>query len=239
MQEDARVITPRLISRPFARAITAPVSRHSWALAGLLAAGSAALVLSLSAWAGPSEGGPGMHGGDRPHMMAGMHGGDDMGMGMMGHGGLPFGSGRHLDRWLDQIDATPAQRDQIKPILEKSAADLKALHEEGRKLHEEGLKLWAQPKLDAAAAEKLRKQMLTHHDKCSKRMMQTMLDVGNVLTPEQRAKVAEHMQKRHERMMDRMKERMEHMREHRRHGGPAEAASAPPPVKPAQPATKE
>lgn len=168
--------------------------KSNWALGGLIAATTAAVVLSISAWAGGNDDMPGRM---PPMGMHGMHG--DHG------GGMPF-SGRHLQRLLDEAQATDAQRTQIRQIADKAQADVKALHEQGRTLHEQGLALWAQPKLDAAAAEKLRQQMLAQHDQISKRMLQAMLDVGNVLTPEQRAKVAQQLQKHHEDMQRRMDE---------------------------------
>jgi periplasmic protein CpxP/Spy len=169
--------------------ITTPIKpaishKQRWAMGALVAATTASVVLSLSGWAG----GDGSGGAPRcmPHM------------GMQAQeGGMPFG-GRHMQHMLDEVKATDAQRTQIRAITDKAQADLKALHEQGRGLHEQGLKLWAAPKLDAGAAEKLRQQMQAQHDQVSKRMMQAMLDVGAVLTPEQRAKVAEQMQKHHD-----------------------------------------
>ena len=126
-----------------------------------------------------------------PRMAPGMHHG--MGQGEHGeHGGMgmmPFG--RHLDHLLTEVKASDAQRQQIKQITDKARADVQALHEQGKGLHERTMALWTAPKLDAAEAEKLRQQMLAQHDQVSKRMTQAMLDVGNVLTPEQRAKAAE------------------------------------------------
>lgn len=168
--------------------------KRRWALGALIAATSASVVLSISAWAGSEDAPPG---------------GPPMGM-MRGAGpgleGLPFG-GAHLQHLLDDAKASDTQRLQIKQLVDRAQEDLRTLHDEGRGLHEQGLKLWAAPKLDAAAAEKLRQQMAAHHDKVSKRMMQLMLDVGSVLTPEQRATVAKQMAKHHEDMMRRMQER--------------------------------
>ena len=191
--------------------------RERWALGALLATTSASVLLSLSAWAG----------GDEPPLRTPQHGLGMMGAagGSMGEmGGMPFG-GRHLQRLLDDAKVSDAQRTQIQQIAGKAQSDLKVLHDEGRGLHEQGLKLWAAPKIDAAAAEKLRQQMQAHHDKVSKRLMQAMLDVGNVLTPDQRAIVAKQMERRHEDMMRHMQERREGRggeRGERRHGGVSE-----------------
>ena len=147
----------------------------------------------------PERMAPGMRGG----MRAGMPEGGPMGMRGDMHGGMHEGAmgmmpfGRHIDRLLDDVKATDAQRQQIKQITDKARSDVMALHEQGKGLHERAAALWTAPKIDAAEAEKVRQQMLAQHDQVSKRMMQAMLDVGNVLTPEQRAKAAQLMKERH------------------------------------------
>lgn len=117
--------------------------------------------------------------------------------GFGGPGLLPLG-GPGLEHFLREAKATDAQRTQIKAIAKAAEADLKPLHESGRELHEKTLALFAQPQVDAAAAEQLRQQSLANHDAASKRLLQVALDVSKVLTPEQRASLAAKMQKRHE-----------------------------------------
>jgi Spy/CpxP family protein refolding chaperone len=155
-------------------------------LAGLVlaVAGTAALTVQ----AAPGHDGPGHH-----------HRGD-MGMGLPMFGG-------HVERMLDGVKATDAQRAQIKQILQAARADLKAQRESGRALHEQMRSLFTQPTVDANAAEALRQQMLARHDQASKRMMQAMLDVSRVLTPEQRQQLAQQMQQRREMMERHMRER--------------------------------
>jgi periplasmic protein CpxP/Spy len=46
--------------------------------------------------------------------------------------------------------------------------------------------------------------MLAQHDQASKRVLQAMLDVSKVLTPEQRATLGERMKQRQAMMQDRM-----------------------------------
>jgi Spy/CpxP family protein refolding chaperone len=133
----------------------------------------------------------------------GGHGHGD-GAGMMMFGGSPEHAGRGIDRMLDGLGATDAQRAQIKQIAIAAATDLKAQREAGRALHEKGMQIFAAPTVDAAAAESVRQQMLAQHDQASKRMLQAMLDVSKVLTPEQRAKMAERMKQRHAIMQERM-----------------------------------
>jgi Spy/CpxP family protein refolding chaperone len=160
-------------------------------MAGLVLAVSA--TVALSAWARP---GPGGHGG-------------------MGGPGLFMGSpervDRGVDRMLEGLDATDGQRTQIKQIARQAAEDLKGQREAARALREKSMQIFTAPTVDAAAAESVRQQMLAQHDTSSRRMLQAMLDISRVLTPEQRAKAAELMKQRQQRMHERM-ERMQ--REH-------------------------
>jgi protein CpxP len=222
--------------------VTSSQGSRKWAWRAVAVAAGATVAVSLGAWAATtakpaaapvaasapqamgSEPGMGMGMGAAPEGH-GPHGHHGMGR-PGGEGGpegmMPFG-GHHLQRMLDDVKATDAQRTQIRTITDKAQADLKALHEEGRALHEQGLDLWAAPKLDAAAAEAQRQKMLHHHDQVSQRMMQAMLDVGQVLTPEQRATIVQRMRAHHQGMWDRMKARLGGTE---RHAPPAPAASA-------------
>ena len=101
-------------------------------------------------------------------------------------GGSPEHMGRMIDHMLDGLNASDAQRGQIKQIAQAAATDLKAQRDAGRGLRERGMQLLTTPNVDANAAEALRQQMLAQHDQASKRMMQAMLDISRVLTPEQR-----------------------------------------------------
>ncbi len=163
---------------------TAPLMR--WLLTGAIVTALAATMVSAQA--------QGHHGG-------GSGGG---GAGMMMFGGSPEHVGRAVDHLLDGLGATDAQRGQVKQIAAAAAADLKTQRDAGRGLHQKGMQLFAAPNVDAAAVESLRQQMLAQHEQASKRVMQAMLDVSKVLTPEQRAKIGERMQQRQATMQDRM-----------------------------------
>ena len=157
---------------------------------GARLAGAALLVavlgtVTLSAWAMP-----GGHGGG--------HGGPGMGM-MMG--------GRGLERMLDGVNASAEQRTQIKAIAERARTDMQAQREAGKATRQQMLTLFAQPTVDANAAEALRAQMLEQHDQSSRRMMQAMLEVSRVLTPEQRKQLADRAAQRGSMMERHMNER--------------------------------
>lgn len=126
-------------------------------------------------------------------------GGPD-GPGMMMFGGPP----EQIDRMLDGLDASDAQRTQIRQIAMAAAADLKAQRDAVRGLRERGMQIFTAPTVDAAAGESLRQQMSAQHEQASKRTLQAMLDVAKVLTPEQRAKIGERMKERQAIMNDRM-----------------------------------
>ena len=124
-------------------------------------------------------------------------------MGGEGGYGMTMG-GRGVDHMLDGLNATDAQRSQIKQIYKAAADDLKGQREQRRALRERSLQILAAPTVDAAAAESVRQQMLQQHDQSSRRMLQASLDASKVLTPEQRAKLAERMKQRSEMMRERM-----------------------------------
>jgi Spy/CpxP family protein refolding chaperone len=142
-------------------------------------------VITLSASAGWGVGAMAAPGGGmqadmpaQPHraMHAGMHAGPGM---------LPLG-GRGLEKMLDTVGASDEQRAQATQIAAATRADMAAEREAGQALREQASQLFTQATVDAGAAEALRQQMLSQHDRRSQRMMQAMLELSRVLTPEQR-----------------------------------------------------
>lgn len=123
---------------------------------------------------------------------------------MGGMGGMVMAHPRLLERLFDSIGASAEQRAQIRQIADSARADLRAQREAGAPLNEQARALFAQPTIDEAAVEALRRQMLARHDEASKRWMQALLDMSRVLTPEQRRALA-----------DRLAERRETMQRHR------------------------
>lgn len=117
--------------------------------------------------------------------------------GMMAGGGL-FGG--HMDHLLDAVNATDSQRTQIENIFKAARQDLSAQRDTGMKLHQQMAALYTATNVDAVAIEAVRVQMSALHETASKRMSQASIDAARVLTPEQRAKIAEIMKKRQARM---------------------------------------
>jgi protein CpxP len=158
------------------------------AAAGLVLA--VASTATLVAFAAP-HGGHGGHGGH--HAMA--------------MGGPTMMKGRMLNRMLDDVKATDAQRAQIRQIVESARTQAQGQREQRRALREQGLRVFTQPNIDANAAEALRAQQMALHDQASKRHLQTMLDIARVLTPEQRAQIAQRIGERRELMQRHQRER--------------------------------
>jgi len=139
-------------------------------------------------------------------------------------GGSPEHVGRAVDRLLDGLNASDAQRSQIRQIALAAAADLKTQRDASRGLREQAMQIFAAPTVDAGAAESVRQQLGAQHEQSSKRMLQAMLDVAKLLTPEQRAKLGERMKERQAVMQDRIL-RIQHERAAR--GARPDAPPAP------------
>ncbi|MBG6078791.1 Spy/CpxP family protein refolding chaperone [Rubrivivax gelatinosus] len=167
-----------------------PPSFRSLATAAMLAATSLAAVAADAPTAPPPPPAHAMPA--HPGMpMGGPAAGRPDAMPWLGH---PY----MLPRLLDDVDASKAQRKQIREIVGDAQDDLLEQRDEHRRLAEQMAELFAQPSVDAKAVEALRQKMLAEHDKSSRRMTQAMLDVSRVLTPEQRQKIAAEMKSRRE-----------------------------------------
>lgn len=145
------------------------------------------------------------------------HGGPPHGGPMGGPGEMSMLSPRALDRMLDRVDANAEQRSRIKAISSEALKDLKAQREATRELRERSISLFTQPTVDANAIEAARQQLMQQQDATSRRISQALIDASQVLTPEQRQKLAERMNQR--------RERMERHREERRDAEPAQPRS--------------
>jgi len=135
--------------------------------------------------------------------MHGMH--HHGGPGMMG--GSPERMGRMLDHMLGGLNATDAQRAQIKQIMAQASADLKGQAQAARELRQRGMQALTAPAVDANAAEQVRLQSMQLHDQMSRRMTQAMVAAASVLTPEQRAAIAKRLQDHQSRMDERIQQR--------------------------------
>ncbi|HMD73857.1 MAG TPA: Spy/CpxP family protein refolding chaperone [Steroidobacteraceae bacterium] len=107
----------------------------------------------------------------------------------------------HVDHVLKhfyvEIDATEAQKAQIGPLVQQAVSDLLPLRAQLQAAHTEALGALTQATIDRAALESARVAHLQVADQASKRFTQLIADVGDLLTPAQRAALAAHLQKMH------------------------------------------
>ena len=158
--------------------------------------GVASLVVAAASTLAIAQPGPGGHGFGGPMMM---------------FGGSTEHLGRMIDHMLDGLNATDAQRTQIKQIAQAAAADLKPQRDAARALQERAMQIFTTPTVDATAAEQVRQQMLAQHDQLSRRTLAATIEISRVLSPEQRTKIGERMKQRSEAMRER-DQRMERAR---------------------------
>lgn len=101
-------------------------------------------------------------------------------------------AGRMVEHLAWAIDATPEQKQKLTVIAEGMANDLIPVHEKMRAAKGRIVELLKQPKTDRAALESLRAEHIALADDVSKRISQGLADAADVLTPAQRAKLAQH-----------------------------------------------
>jgi periplasmic protein CpxP/Spy len=106
---------------------------------------------------------------------------------------------RRIGRLIDDVGGTPEQKNRLVAIWTAALADLRPLREQRRQARRAGLELLAATVIDRRALEQQRVTQMQLADARSKRMVQAMADAAEVLTPEQRMKVAERMKQRMDR----------------------------------------
>ncbi|MGE0749891.1 MAG: Spy/CpxP family protein refolding chaperone [Variibacter sp.] len=102
---------------------------------------------------------------------------------------------RGVDNVMSIVDGSSEQRKKVSAIVEKAADDLYALraqHLEGRKQLREAL---AAPTIDHARVETLRTEQLKLADTASKRLTDALVAAAEVLTPAQRAELAQRVER--------------------------------------------
>lgn len=96
----------------------------------------------------------------------------------------------HIAKVLDAVGATPEQKTKIGGILRSGFAPLTALHGDMRQDHARWHELMTAPTINRAALESLRAGEIARLDKATRPMVQSIADALEVLTPDQRARLA-------------------------------------------------
>ena len=101
-----------------------------------------------------------------------------------------------IDDMLAEVDATDDQRDRVHAIATAAIADMGEFRDfkrEGRQALVEAL---TQETVDREALETLRQNKLETADRASQRLLTALADAADVLTPVQRAELAEEWESR-------------------------------------------
>jgi Spy/CpxP family protein refolding chaperone len=117
--------------------------------------------------------------------------------GMFGGPLTPAQIDEHIDRATKhlaiELDATEEQRVKIANIAKAAVADLRPLREKAMDARSQAISLLTAPTIDRTAIERFRAEHVGLVETASKRIAQALADAAEVLTPEQRRKVAEWM----------------------------------------------
>jgi protein CpxP len=150
--------------------------RRRWfagaALAAAFVAGGLTLPL-VTAYAADAAADGGMH-----HMMG------------HGHGDMHAMAMAHVSKVLDEVGASADQKSRIEAILHAGFAPMASLHADMAKTHAGLHAILTAPTIDRAALEQLRAAEIARLDEATRTMTKAIADAAEVLTPEQRAKLA-------------------------------------------------
>lgn len=102
---------------------------------------------------------------------------------------------RLIRHFAVEVDATAEQKERLAAIAKGAAKDLAPMREKARAARKAAIDLLGAPGVDRAGIERLRAEQIQQVDAGSKRLTQALADVADVLTPEQRRKLADRMQR--------------------------------------------
>src|SRR5688572_11660090 len=111
---------------------------------------------------------------------------DDAAGGGPGQPGNVGMHGRRIEKILDRVNATPAQRAQIRAAWDGLRPQIKGLRQQHHAVRKQMLATLTAPTINATDVERLRQQAAGLHDKMSALITQGMIATAQALTPEQR-----------------------------------------------------
>jgi protein CpxP len=98
---------------------------------------------------------------------------------------------------LSRVEASDEQRQQVKAIVQATVQDLAPMREQHHQNKQTMLQSLTQPTIDRMALGDIRRAELQLAETASERMVAALADVAEVLTPEQRTRLAEFMSRWH------------------------------------------
>jgi Spy/CpxP family protein refolding chaperone len=90
-----------------------------------------------------------------------------------------------------EVDATPDQQQRLAAIAKGAAQDLVPIRNQAREARQQAIALFSAPTVDRQAIESLRVAQIERADTASRRLVQALADAADVLTVEQRKRLAE------------------------------------------------
>jgi Spy/CpxP family protein refolding chaperone len=97
---------------------------------------------------------------------------------------------RHL---AIEIDATNEQQEKLRNVVKGAVKDILPMREKAQAARARARELLTQDKIDRAEIEKFRNEQATLADAFSKRVAQAIGDAAEILSPEQRRKIADRL----------------------------------------------
>jgi Spy/CpxP family protein refolding chaperone len=102
---------------------------------------------------------------------------------------------RAVDRLARLTDASTEQKQKINTIAQKAADDLSAIREQHLAARKQFLETLAAPTIDRSKLESLRTDQMKLIDSATKRATTAVADIADVLTPAQRADLAQRIER--------------------------------------------
>jgi len=96
-----------------------------------------------------------------------------------------------IERTLRRLDATDEQHTRVEAILEQTLGQLESMHPDLNATHDAVVAALTGATVDRAALETVRSEQLRNFERASQQIANALADVAEVLTPEQRAELAE------------------------------------------------
>ena len=111
----------------------------------------------------------------------------NMAMHQLGHGS---GIEKRVDQMLKRVNASPEQTTKVHAIVQTVKTDIAPMRATLRDSRKQSRTLLGAAQIDPAAIETLRAQESATRDQISRRVTAGVIEAANVLTPDQRAKLA-------------------------------------------------
>ena len=157
--------------------------RTAWIVAGLIAAG----LTGVAATAAFSQG-PGMG-----PMLSPVHWHGRFMGGPLDPAQIEDRADRMVRHVAIEIDATPDQQEKLRAVVRDAVRDIVPMRDKARTARAKARDLLTQQTIDRAEIERFRTEQLALADAFSKRVAQAIGDMAEILTPEQRRKLADRL----------------------------------------------